>query len=84
MDSRLLPPIPTPPAQRWREVRLLYLPRVVFILGVIGAGLIWSRWVAPATLVAEVDVVQADVRSAQAGVLAGSAAHFIAILVYVV
>ena len=39
MDSRLLPPIPTPPSQRWREIRLLYLPRAVFILGVIAAAL---------------------------------------------
>ncbi|MBI4625554.1 MAG: hypothetical protein HY736_20320 [Verrucomicrobia bacterium] len=70
MDPRLLTPIPTPPAQRWREVRLIYLPRVVFALGVMVAALLWTRWVAPATLVAEADIVQADVRSAQAGVLA--------------
>lgn len=70
MDPRLLTPIPTPPAQRWREVRLLYLPRAVFALGVVAAALIWTRWVAPATLVAEAEIVQTDVRSAQAGVIA--------------
>jgi multidrug resistance efflux pump len=69
MDPRLLTPIPTPPAQRWREVRLLYLPRTVFVLGVIAAAVLWTRWVAPATLVAEADIVQADVRSVTAGVL---------------
>lgn len=69
MDPRLLPPIPTPPAQRWREVRLLYLPRAVFVVGVIAAAWIWTRGVAPATLVAEVEVMQAEVRSVQAGVL---------------
>ncbi|MEY2878334.1 MAG: hypothetical protein RLZZ15_714 [Verrucomicrobiota bacterium] len=70
-DPRLLGPIPTPPSQRWKEIRLLYLPRVVFILGVIAAVLIWSRWVAPATLVAEAEVTHAEIRAPQAGVLAG-------------
>ena len=70
MDSRLLTPIPTPPSQRWREVRLLYLPRAVFVLGVIAAAVIWTRGVAPASLVAEAEVVQAEVRCAQSGVIA--------------
>ena len=70
MDPRLLPPIPTPPAQRWREVRLLYLPRAMFILGVIVAAVLWTRWVAPATLVAEAEVTFVEVRAAQAGVVA--------------
>ena len=34
METRPLPPIPTPPAQRWRQVRLVYLPRTVFAIGV--------------------------------------------------
>lgn len=71
METRPLPPIPTPPAQRWREVRLIYLPRTVFVLGVILAALLWSRWVTPAALVAEAEVVGADVRSTQAGALVG-------------
>ncbi|MBI5693298.1 MAG: hypothetical protein HZC55_24735 [Verrucomicrobia bacterium] len=70
-DQAPLPPIPVPPAQRWREVRLLYLPRTVFALGVVGVVLLWSRWVAPATIVAEAEAVQAEVRSAQAGTLLG-------------
>lgn len=69
-DPRILGPIPTPPAQRWREVRLLYLPRVVFVLGVIVAAVLWSRSVAPAMMVAEAEVIQTEVRSAQAGVVA--------------
>lgn len=69
METRPLPPIPTPPAQRWREVRLLYLPRTVFVLGVILAAILWSRWVTPAALVAEAEIVGADVRSTQAGTL---------------
>jgi multidrug resistance efflux pump len=70
-DPRPLPPIPVPPSQRWREVRLLYLPRIVFLLGVIGTALLWSRWVTPATLVAEAEAMQAEVRAAQGGMLVG-------------
>ncbi len=69
-DSRILGPIPTPPAQRWREIRLLYLPRVVFLLGVALVAFLWSRSVIPTALVAEAEVVQSEVRSAQAGVIA--------------
>ena len=65
-----LPPIPTPPAQRWREVRLLYLPRTVFVLGIVAAGLLWKHSVVPASLVAEAETVQADVRCGQPGVVA--------------
>ncbi len=66
-----LPPISSPPAQRWREFRIRYLPAVVFAAGVLVAALLWSRWVAPATLLAEAEAVQADVRCAQPGVLTG-------------
>jgi multidrug resistance efflux pump len=68
-DPRILEPIPTPPEQRWREFRLLYLPRAAFVLGVIVAAWLWSDAIAPATLVAEADIQQADVRSAHAGVI---------------
>lgn len=70
-DPRLLGPIPTPPAQRWREVRLLYVPRTVFAIGVIVAAILWSRHVTPAALVAEAEVAHVDVRATQAGVVAG-------------
>lgn len=69
-DPRILGPIPTPPAQRMREIRLLYLPRIVFAIAVVIVAVLWSQWVAPATLVAEAEIEQADVRSAQAGVVA--------------
>ena len=68
-DPRILGPIPTPPAQRWREVRLIYLPRTVFGLGVMVAAWLWSQTVTPATIVAEADTQKADVRSAHAGVI---------------
>lgn len=69
-DPRILGPIPTPPAQRWREIRLLYLPRITFVVGLLVAGWIWATSVAPATMVAEAEVQQVEVRAAQAGVLA--------------
>lgn len=69
-DPRLLGPIPTPPAQRWREIRLLYLPRTAFALGVLAAAWLWTHSVIPATIVAEADGAQADVRSARAGIVA--------------
>lgn len=69
-DSRILGPIPTPAAQKWKEVRLIYLPRTVFAVGVVVAAWLWASWVSPATLVAEAEIQQRDVRSAQAGVVA--------------
>lgn len=69
MDSRLLTPIPTPPSQRWREIRLLYLPRTVFVLGAIAVAALWNDSIAPSTMIAEADVLGADVRCAQAGIL---------------
>jgi multidrug resistance efflux pump len=69
MDSRLLSPIPTPPSQRWREIRLLYLPRTVFVLGAIAVAYLWNDSIAPATLIAEAEVAGADVRSPQPGIL---------------
>lgn len=69
MDSRLLTPIPTPPSQRWREIRLLYLPRTVFLLGAIAVAVLWNRSVVPSTLIAEAEIIGADVRSPQAGIL---------------
>jgi multidrug resistance efflux pump len=69
--SDALPPIPTPPSQRWLQLRLQFLPVAVFVIGVAATALIWTRWVAPPTLVAEVEAVRAEVRSAQSGALAG-------------
>lgn len=70
MDSRLLPPIPTPPSQRWREVRLLYLPRATFALAIGLVVWMWGNVVAPSSMVAEAEIVGSELRSSQAGVLA--------------
>lgn len=69
MQGRSLTPIPTPPAQRWREFRLIYLPRAFFAAGVVVAAVLWARWVAPATTVAEAQLTQAEVRASHAGMV---------------
>lgn len=60
-------PIPIPPAQRLRVWRQRVIPWATFFCGVAVAALIWERAVAPASLVAEVELVQADLRSLQGG-----------------
>ena len=68
--SERLTPIPTPPAHFWRQIRLQYLPVIVFLVGLIGVAVLWTRWVAPPTLVGEAEAVRTELRSAQAGMLA--------------
>lgn len=68
--SDRLPPIPTPAGQVWRQIRLQYLPILIFGLGLAGAATIWTQWVAPPTLVGEAEAIRAELRSAQAGTLA--------------
>jgi HlyD family secretion protein len=68
--SQPLSPIPTPPALLWRQLRLQYLPVVVFVAGLAAAAVIWTRWVAPPTLIGEVEALRSEVRSVHAGTLA--------------
>ncbi|MES2697296.1 MAG: hypothetical protein V4773_27775 [Verrucomicrobiota bacterium] len=65
--SDRLPPIPTPRSQIWRQIRLQYIPVIVFFIGLAAAAFIWSRWVAPPTLVGEAEAIRAELRSAQSG-----------------
>jgi multidrug resistance efflux pump len=67
--SERLTPIPTPPAHLWRQIRLQYLPAIVFAAGLVAAAIIWMRWVAPPTLVGEAETIRAEVRSHQVGSL---------------
>lgn len=68
--SDRLEPIPTPRAMLWRQVRLQYLPGIIFAIGLAAAATIWMRWVAPPTLVAEVEAVRTEVRAIAPGALA--------------
>lgn len=64
-------PIPTPLTIRWRDFRARVLPALVFVGGLIVAMMLWQRAVAPPTLLAEVELIRAEVRPVQAGVVAG-------------
>lgn len=67
--SERLPPIPTPSAQVWRQLRLQYLPVLIFVVGIVAAGLLWTQWVAPPTLVGEAESIRTELRAAQSGLL---------------
>jgi len=66
MDTTL-PPIPTPPAQRWREFRIQILPLVIFGLLLIVVALMWRNFVQPSGVIGEVEAVKANVISLSDG-----------------
>lgn len=70
MNDRLSP-IPTPPGRIWRNIRLQYIPLVIFLLGLLAAGFIWTQWVAPPTLIGEAEAIRTELRSSQAGRISG-------------
>lgn len=57
-----LPPIPTPPGQKWREFRIRFLPLIVFACTVGAIFYIWREHVTPPNLVAHVEPIQTFVR----------------------
>jgi multidrug resistance efflux pump len=61
------PPIPTPPALRWREFRIRVLPRLVFAAGALVCAWIWSQHVAAPSFVGEAESVRAVVACLKAG-----------------
>ena len=64
-----LAPIPTPPAQRWREFRIQALPVITF-LGVLACVvLLWRQYVLPTSIVGEVESVRAAVMSSVPGTI---------------
>jgi multidrug resistance efflux pump len=65
-----LPPIPTPPSQLWREIRIRFLPVLLFVAAAATAALLWKQNVAATSLVGEVEVVRASVSSPKSGRLA--------------
>jgi len=58
-----LKPIPIPRDQKWREFRVAYLPVITFSVLLVIIGWMWVRYVAPATIVGEVEAVRVDVLS---------------------
>lgn len=68
MDT--LPPIPTPPAQRWREFRIQVLPLIVFGFILVAVVVVWRNFIQPVGVVGEVEAIRANVTSLQEGLLA--------------
>jgi multidrug resistance efflux pump len=64
-----LPPIPTPPGQRWREFRIRVLPVIFFAAAMVAVGFVWRRSIASPTLQGEVEATLANVASPQAGII---------------
>ena len=60
-------PIPIPPAQRWRDIRMAFLPPVTFALLLVTIFWMWQSYVHPPNLVGEVEAVRANVISTLAG-----------------
>jgi len=64
-----LAPIPTPPAQRWREFRIQALPVLTFIGILCCVVMLWRNYVLPANVVARVEVVQSQIMTSVPGKL---------------
>src|SRR5690349_15169011 len=64
-----LAPIPTPPAQRWREFRIQALPVVTFLCLLVGVVLLWREYVMPANIIGEVEAVRANIISSVPGTI---------------
>ncbi len=69
MNREPLAPIPTPPALRWREFRLRFMPVLLFALAVSGVCFIWERNVTAPMFVGAVEGRRAEVISPYAGKL---------------
>jgi len=64
-----LPPIPVPPSQRWREIRVKYLP-VLLVATLVGITIpLWRSTVVPTNMTGVLETLRADVVSPDAGVV---------------
>jgi multidrug resistance efflux pump len=64
-----LAPIPTPPAQRWREFRIQALPLLTFLVVLACVVTLWHNYVLPTSMVGEVESMRANVISAVPGTI---------------
>jgi multidrug resistance efflux pump len=64
-----LPPIPSPPAQYWRLFQHNGLPVAFFVLVLAGVVFFWIENLRPNSFVGQVEVIQSEVKSADAGLL---------------
>jgi multidrug resistance efflux pump len=63
-------PIPTPWRERWRDVRLRYVPVFLFIAAVFVLALLWKDYAAAPKIVGQAEVVPANVSCYKPGMLA--------------
>lgn len=64
-----LPPIPTPPGERWKEFRLRGIPFIVLLAVALAVGFIWNTNLVPSTVVGEVQGVDVNIISGTPGLL---------------
>ena len=64
-----LPKIPSPPAHRWREFRIKVMPVIVFFAALSSVVVLWKNHLSAPTVIGEVEVVKADIRSEKVGTL---------------
>src|SRR5688572_23208262 len=64
-----LAPIPTPPAQRWREFRIQALPVLTFLAVLACVVLLWRDFVVPTNVIGEVETTRAMVISVVPGTI---------------
>ncbi len=64
-----LAPIPTPPAQRWREFRIQALPVLTFIGILSCVVLLWREFVVPTNVIGEVEATRVHIISAVPGTI---------------
>lgn len=67
MDA--LPPIPTPPSQRWREFRIQMLPVITFLGLTLCIVLLWHQYVLPTSIVGEVESFRVPIISSVPGTI---------------
>jgi HlyD family secretion protein len=63
-------PIPIPWSQRWRDVRLRFVPALIFIAILFSLVLLWKNYASAPTLVGQAEVVPANISCYKPGMLA--------------
>lgn len=64
-----LPPIPTPPSQRWREFRIQVLPTIIFAIVIAMVVVLWRSYVLPANIVGMVQTNAVAITVAEPGLI---------------
>ena len=62
-------PIPRPLAQRWRDVRLRFVPVLTYVAGIIGIVYLWNTQWMPSTFTGEVQSPLSNLASPIDGML---------------